>query len=134
MYRELAQSLDTVIHNGALVNHAFTYEQLFEPNVLGSLEVQHLASSCIWRDTGFMRPGTATGSSSRASAQDELQHVSSLACTFSLIASLEGQQEEEGAPFIAPYALWIWSLYKDGLRRLWSLQEMMLPKRHSHNN
>ncbi len=39
LYRELAQSLDTVIHNGALVNHAFTYEQLFEPNVLGSLEV-----------------------------------------------------------------------------------------------
>ena len=39
VYRELAQSLDTVIHNGALVNHAFTYEQLFEPNVLGSLEV-----------------------------------------------------------------------------------------------
>ena len=40
VYRELAQSLDTVIHNGALVNHAFTYEQLFEPNVLGSLEVR----------------------------------------------------------------------------------------------
>ena len=39
VYRKLAQSLDTVIHNGALVNHAFTYEQLFEPNVLGSLEV-----------------------------------------------------------------------------------------------
>ena len=39
VYQELAQSLDTVIHNGALVNHAFTYEQLFEPNVLGSLEV-----------------------------------------------------------------------------------------------
>ena len=33
-------TLDTVIHNGALVNHAFTYEQLFEPNVLGSLEVR----------------------------------------------------------------------------------------------
>ncbi len=53
VYRELAQSLDTVIHNGALVNHAFTYEQLFEPNVLGSLEVQYLASycSCICNDT-----------------------------------------------------------------------------------
>ena len=40
VYRELAETLDTVIHNGALVNHAFTYEQLFEPNVLGSLEVR----------------------------------------------------------------------------------------------
>ena len=39
MYSELTQNLDTIIHNGALVNHAFTYEQLFEPNVLGSLEV-----------------------------------------------------------------------------------------------
>ena len=40
VYKDLAQSLDTVIHNGALVNHAFTYEQLFEPNVLGSLQVR----------------------------------------------------------------------------------------------
>ena len=40
LYKELASSLDTVVHNGALVNHAFTYEQLFEPNVLGSLEVR----------------------------------------------------------------------------------------------
>ena len=39
VYKELAFNLDTVVHNGALVNHAFTYEQLFEPNVLGSLEV-----------------------------------------------------------------------------------------------
>ena len=39
MYCALAPSLDTIIHNGALVNHAFSYEQLFEPNVLGSLEV-----------------------------------------------------------------------------------------------
>ena len=39
VYCDLAQTLDTIIHNGALVNHAFTYEQLFEPNVLGSLQV-----------------------------------------------------------------------------------------------
>ena len=40
LYKDLATNLDTVVHNGALVNHAFTYEQLFEPNVLGSLEVR----------------------------------------------------------------------------------------------
>jgi thioester reductase-like protein len=47
VYKELAFNLDTVVHNGALVNHAFTYEQLFEPNVLGSLEVggTHLTGS-----------------------------------------------------------------------------------------
>ena len=46
VYQELAQSLDTVVHNGALVNHAYTYEQLFEPNVLGSLEVNLPRSLC----------------------------------------------------------------------------------------
>ena len=65
VYRELAQSLDTVIHNGALVNHAFTYEQLFEPNVLGSLEV------CA-------PPATLSGHSLCAAAQ-ELQ-LTSLIC------------------------------------------------------
>ena len=46
MYCELAQTLDTIVHNGALVNHAYTYEQLFEPNVLGSLEVSLLCIVC----------------------------------------------------------------------------------------
>ena len=39
VWQHLASSVDTIVHNGALVNHAFTYEQLFEPNVLGSVEV-----------------------------------------------------------------------------------------------
>jgi hypothetical protein len=43
VWQELAGSVDTILHNGALVNHAFTYEQLFEPNVLGSVEV---SASC----------------------------------------------------------------------------------------
>ena len=30
------------MHNGALVNHAYSYEQLFEPNVLGTVEVSTL--------------------------------------------------------------------------------------------
>ena len=42
-YQNLCERVDTILHNGALVNHAFTYEQLFEPNVLGSLEVMKLA-------------------------------------------------------------------------------------------
>ena len=46
LYKELASTLDTVVHNGALVNHAFTYEQLFEPNVLGSLEVPQPTRGC----------------------------------------------------------------------------------------
>ena len=58
IYRELAQSVDTVIHNGALVNHAFTYEQLFEPNVLGSVEVSlpvYAYSHLYWRSCAPLR-------------------------------------------------------------------------------
>lgn len=39
VYDSLCAELDTIVHNGALVNHAYSYEQLFEPNVLGSVEV-----------------------------------------------------------------------------------------------
>lgn len=40
VYELLCAELDTIVHNGALVNHAYSYEQLFEPNVLGSVEVR----------------------------------------------------------------------------------------------
>jgi thioester reductase-like protein len=39
VWGRLCGELDTVVHNGALVNHAFTYEELFQPNVLGTAEV-----------------------------------------------------------------------------------------------
>lgn len=41
-YDALCDSVDTVLHNGALVNHALTYPQLFEPNVLGTVELIRL--------------------------------------------------------------------------------------------
>ena len=43
VYKQLAAEVDTIVHNGALVNHAFSYRQLFEPNVLGTVEVMKLA-------------------------------------------------------------------------------------------
>ena len=43
VYSRLAAEVDTIVHNGALVNHAFSYRQLFEPNVLGTVEVMRLA-------------------------------------------------------------------------------------------
>jgi fatty acid CoA ligase FadD9 len=49
-YEGLLQSVDAVVHNGALVNHAMSYRDLFEPNVLGSLEVARFAAR---------RPGVA---------------------------------------------------------------------------
>ncbi len=42
-WQALAREVDIVLHNGALVNHAFTYEQLYEPNVLGTVEVVRFA-------------------------------------------------------------------------------------------
>ena len=45
VYQRLAHELDMVVHNGALVNHAFSYQQLFEPNVLGTAEV--VISQCV---------------------------------------------------------------------------------------
>jgi fatty acid CoA ligase FadD9 len=43
VYARLTNEVDLVLHNGALVNHAFSYEQLFEPNVLGTIEAIRLA-------------------------------------------------------------------------------------------
>jgi fatty acid CoA ligase FadD9 len=39
VYARLSRSVDSVLHNGALVNHSFRYAHLFEPNVLGTVEV-----------------------------------------------------------------------------------------------
>jgi fatty acid CoA ligase FadD9 len=39
----LASEVSAVVHPGALVNHALSYVQLFEPNVLGTVEVMRLA-------------------------------------------------------------------------------------------
>lgn len=43
VYDRLAREIDLVLHNGALVNHAFSYAQLFEPNVLGTVEALRFA-------------------------------------------------------------------------------------------
>ena len=43
VYDQLAGEVDLIVHAGALVNHVFTYEQLFEPNVLGLVRLCQLA-------------------------------------------------------------------------------------------
>ena len=42
-YERLAADVDLIVHPGALVNHMFSYEQLFEPNVLGTAQLISLA-------------------------------------------------------------------------------------------
>jgi fatty acid CoA ligase FadD9 len=43
LYDELASECDTIVHCAALVNHALSYIDLFEPNVLGTVEVLRFA-------------------------------------------------------------------------------------------
>jgi fatty acid CoA ligase FadD9 len=43
VYGRLARQVDTIVHDGALVNHVLSYAQLFEPNVIGTMEVIRLA-------------------------------------------------------------------------------------------
>ncbi|GAA0268419.1 carboxylic acid reductase [Cryptosporangium japonicum] len=52
VWRELAATVDVVVHAGALVNHVLPYSQLFAPNVLGTAEVIRLAV------TGKLKPVT----------------------------------------------------------------------------
>jgi fatty acid CoA ligase FadD9 len=43
VHERLAREVDAIVHNGALANSAFSYAQLFEPNVLGTVEVLRFA-------------------------------------------------------------------------------------------
>ena len=42
-FAHLCDQVDVVVHNGALVNHALSYAQLYEPNVLGTAEAMRMA-------------------------------------------------------------------------------------------
>lgn len=50
----LAETLDAIVHNGALVNHAFSYSQLYAPNVLGVVEVARLALTRKLKTVNFV--------------------------------------------------------------------------------
>jgi fatty acid CoA ligase FadD9 len=53
-FDQLADEVDTILHAGALVNHAFSYPQLFESNVLGSLEIMRLATRRRTKSVSFV--------------------------------------------------------------------------------
>lgn len=61
----LAETVDLVVHPGALVNHVLPYEQLFGPNVAGTAEVIRLASSVKLKPVTYLStvavlPGAAS--------------------------------------------------------------------------
>ena len=53
-WERLAQSVDLIVHVGALVNHVLPYEQLFGPNVVGTAEVIKLAISSRIKPVTYM--------------------------------------------------------------------------------
>jgi fatty acid CoA ligase FadD9 len=61
-YDELCSRADAVLHAGALVNHALTYEGLFEPNVAGTAEILRLALTARRKVVSFVSTtGIAAG-------------------------------------------------------------------------
>jgi fatty acid CoA ligase FadD9 len=62
VYGRLAREVDSIVHNGALVNHVFSYAQLFEPNVIGTMEVIRLAIRERIKSIGYVSTvGVALG-------------------------------------------------------------------------
>ncbi|RVW01975.1 carboxylic acid reductase [Rhodococcus xishaensis] len=50
----LAQSVDQIVHCGALVNHVLPYRQLFGPNVVGTAEIVKLALSTRLKPVNYL--------------------------------------------------------------------------------
>jgi fatty acid CoA ligase FadD9 len=62
VYDRLCDEVDGIVHNGALVNHAFSYRDLFEPNVLGTVEIIRLALRRRLKPIGYVSTvGVASG-------------------------------------------------------------------------
>jgi fatty acid CoA ligase FadD9 len=58
-YDALAERVALVIHGAALVNHALSYAQLFEPNVLGTVEVARFALARRMKPLAFVSSSAA---------------------------------------------------------------------------
>lgn len=71
-YEHLSHQVDCIIHNGALVNHAFSYAQLFESNVLGTVEVIRFALATRLKCINFISSaGVAKGPGHDRIAREE---------------------------------------------------------------
>src|SRR5262249_39578930 len=57
VYADLAEQVDAIVHASALVNHALTYPHLFEPNVVGTVEVLRLALARRRKAVHFVSTG-----------------------------------------------------------------------------
>jgi fatty acid CoA ligase FadD9 len=72
VFDRLSDEVDGVVHNGALVNHAFSYRDLFEPNVLGTVEIVRLALRRRRKPIGFVSSvGVAGGLDRREAVRED---------------------------------------------------------------
>ncbi|MBX3203457.1 MAG: thioester reductase domain-containing protein [Labilithrix sp.] len=71
VYARLATEVDLVVHNGALVNHALGYEALFEPNVLGTVEVMRFALTRRIKSVSYVSTVGVMSGLERAVGEDE---------------------------------------------------------------
>jgi fatty acid CoA ligase FadD9 len=65
-WERLATEVDLVVHAGALVNHALSYPELFEPNVLGVVELMRLATLRRKKPIAFVSSVGVAGGLDRA--------------------------------------------------------------------
>ncbi len=72
-YEQLASEIDTILHNGALVNHVFSYEALFEPNVLGTVEVIRFALRSRLKKIAFVSSIAAIQGTEVVSEDDDIR-------------------------------------------------------------
>ncbi|WP_437334862.1 thioester reductase domain-containing protein [Sorangium sp. So ce394] len=66
LYAHLCVEVDCVVHNGALVNHALSYPQLFEPNVLGTVEAIRLSLAHRVKSMNYISTIAAVGGLDRS--------------------------------------------------------------------
>lgn len=72
-YQQLASEIDTILHNGALVNHVFSYEDLFEPNVLGTVEVIRFAIKKRLKKIAFVSSIAAIQGTALVREEDDIR-------------------------------------------------------------
>ncbi|MFT3773623.1 MAG: thioester reductase domain-containing protein [Minicystis sp.] len=78
VFDRLCAEVDGIVHNGALVNHAFSYPQLFEPNVLGTVEVIRLALRKRLKSIGYVSTVGVAGGLARRDPVRESEDARSL--------------------------------------------------------
>ncbi len=77
-YDALADRVDAVLHNGALVNHSLSYRQLFLPNVVGTIEALRFALRRRLKAVSFISSSAIAAGMRRTAAIEEHEDAATL--------------------------------------------------------